>query len=53
MRKITLLMCFVLCTVFGLRAQNVTLPYIQLGRNGKNGNEWVIPQLKSSTKIAQ
>ena len=29
MRKITLLMCFVLCTVFGLRAQNVTLPYVQ------------------------
>ena len=29
MRKITLLMCFVLSTVFGLRAQNVTLPYVQ------------------------
>ena len=29
MKRLTLLMCFVLCTVFGLRAQNVTLPYVQ------------------------
>ena len=29
MKRLTLLMCFVLCAVFGLRAQNVTLPYVQ------------------------
>ena len=29
MKRLTLLMCFVLCAVFRLRAQNVILPYVQ------------------------
>ena len=38
---------------FGQSSVTKTLPYIQAGRNGKNGNEWANPQLKSSAKIAQ
>ena len=38
---------------FGQSSVTKTLPYIQAGRNGKNGNEWANPQLKSSAKIAR
>ena len=38
---------------FGQSSVTKTLPYIQVGRNGKNGNERANPQLKSSAKIAQ
>lgn len=38
---------------FGQSSVTKTLPYIQVERNGKNGNERANPQLKSSAKIAQ
>ena len=38
---------------FGQSSVTKTLPYIQVGRNGKNGNERANPQLKSSAKIAR
>ena len=38
---------------FGQSSVTKTLPYIQVGKNSKNGNEQAEPEPKSSAKIAR